>query len=78
MDLAYLTVSWREKTSLKNMMLEGGGLEILPERSAILWTWTIVDQIDLSVELWSVQNPQDRTGRTNEGFNDGPVQMKFI
>ena len=27
------------------------GLEILPERSAKLWTWTIVDQIDLSVEL---------------------------
>ena len=23
MDLAYLTVSWREKTSLKNMMMEG-------------------------------------------------------
>jgi hypothetical protein len=30
---------------------DGGGLEILPERSANLWTWTIVDQIDLSVEL---------------------------
>ena len=76
MDLAYLTVSWREKN--KPEKYDGGGLEILPERSAHLWIWTILGQIDLSVELWSVQNPQDRTGRTHAGFNDVPVQMEFI
>ena len=39
------------KRKSKPEKYDGGGLEILPERSANLWTWTIVDQIDLSVEL---------------------------